>query len=86
MGQSGGQDHRRLQKGGGEMNLSILMPVYNEKKTVLDALHLVKDIDVDKEIILVDDCSNDGTRELLKEQFNDGFGEIKIYYHDVTAN
>jgi len=64
------------------MKVSILMPVYNEIKTILDVIQLVQDVKMDKEIIIVDDCSNDGTRELLKQKFGDGSGEVRIYYHE----
>lgn len=48
--------------------LSVLIPVYNEKATVLELLRRVEaaDIPAAKEIIIVDDGSTDGTRELLK--------------------
>ena len=45
--------------------LSILVPVYNERDTVADMLERVLSLDVDKEVIVVDDGSTDGTRELL---------------------
>ncbi|HPN72573.1 MAG TPA: glycosyltransferase family 2 protein [Candidatus Omnitrophota bacterium] len=64
------------------MKLSILIPVYNENKTILDLLELVRNVDLDKEIILVDDCSSDGTRELLERTFGTGKGEVKVFYHD----
>lgn len=64
------------------MKISVLMPVYNEIKTILDVLTLVRGVELDKEIILVDDFSSDGTRELLKKEFNDGFGEVRVFYHD----
>ncbi len=63
------------------MKISILMPVYNEIKTIKDVLQLVKAIELDKEIILVDDYSTDGTRELLKKEYGDGFGEVRVFYH-----
>ena len=51
------------------MKLSIIIPVYNELSTLEDILERVKDAPVDdKEIIIVDDFSTDGTRELLKEK------------------
>ena len=64
------------------MKVSILMPVYNEVKTIMDVLELVKGVNMDKEIILVDDFSTDGTRELLRNEFGDGKDAIKIFYHD----
>lgn len=64
------------------MKLSVLMPVYNENKTVIDVLDLIEGVEVDKEIIIVDDFSDDGTRKLLKDKFGDGNGNIKVFYHD----
>ncbi len=47
------------------MRLSIIIPVYNEKATVLEMLSRVEALPVEKEIVMVDDGSTDGTRELL---------------------
>jgi glycosyltransferase involved in cell wall biosynthesis len=50
------------------MKLSIIMPVYNERNTIKEILRRVKQVDlgdVDKEIIVVDDGSTDGTRNIL---------------------
>ena len=50
------------------MKLSVIIPVFNEKKTVAEVIRAVRNSPVaDKEIIVVDDFSNDGTRELLQE-------------------
>ena len=62
------------------MKLSVIIPVYNERHTVEKLVSLVKNADigdVEKEIILVDDFSEDGTRELLK-----GMKGIKLLYHE----
>ncbi|MGB3241360.1 MAG: glycosyltransferase family 2 protein, partial [Candidatus Omnitrophota bacterium] len=67
------------------MKVSILMPVYNESKTIMDILELVKKVDLDKEIVVVDDCSTDGTRELLKEKLGDGQGDIRVFYHEKNS-
>lgn len=51
------------------MKLSITIPIYNEKNTILELLSRVEKADIgdlEKEIILVDDYSTDGTREILK--------------------
>ncbi|MCS7180393.1 MAG: glycosyltransferase family 2 protein, partial [bacterium] len=45
----------------------MIIPVYNEKNTVMKILEKVKSVPIDKEIIIVDDGSNDGTTEILKE-------------------
>jgi glycosyltransferase involved in cell wall biosynthesis len=47
------------------MKLSVVIPVFNEKTTVLPLLERVRASEFAKEIILVDDCSTDGTREIL---------------------
>ncbi len=48
------------------MKLSIVIPVYNEKDTILEVLDRVRKVDLPREVIVVDDCSTDGTRELLE--------------------
>jgi len=49
------------------MKLSVVIPVYNEKDTVRAIVDKVRAVDVglEKELVLVDDCSSDGTREIL---------------------
>jgi len=49
------------------MKLSVVIPVYNEKNTILKILQMVREIDLAKEIIVVDDFSTDGTRALLEK-------------------
>jgi glycosyltransferase involved in cell wall biosynthesis len=46
--------------------VSIVIPVYNEKNTIDEILRRVTETEPRKEVIIVDDCSNDGTRERLK--------------------
>ena len=49
------------------MKLSIIIPVYNEKDTLRTLLTRVEAVDYQKEIVLVDDCSTDGTREIVQD-------------------
>ena len=64
------------------MILSVIIPCFNEVKTLNELLAAVKECGVeDLEIIIVDDCSTDGTRELLKN-LNDE--TIKVFYHDFN--
>ncbi|MCL5951310.1 MAG: glycosyltransferase family 2 protein [Chloroflexi bacterium] len=60
------------------MKLSILIPVYNERTTVLEILKRVQAVPFEKEIIAVDDGSTDGTRELLQQACKDG---LTVLYH-----
>jgi len=47
--------------------LSVVIPVYNERQTIEEVLRRVQAVAIEKEIIVVDDGSTDGTRELLEE-------------------
>ena len=60
------------------MKISVIMPVFNEKGTIEEVLRRIKNVEIKKEIIVVDDYSTDGTREILK-RINDE--EIKVIFH-----
>ena len=60
--------------------LSVVMPVYNEKNTVLKIIDKVLKLDIVKEIIVVEDCSDDGTRQLLRDTKFDN--RVRILFHD----
>jgi glycosyltransferase involved in cell wall biosynthesis len=64
------------------VKLSVVIPVYNEETTLRDILQRVRDTPFDKEIIMVDDCSLDGTRAILKEL--EKAEDLKIFYHEVN--
>ena len=59
--------------------LTVVIPVYNERDTIQATIEAVMAAPYSKEIIIVDDCSIDGTREVLKE-LNDP--SIMVLYHD----
>ena len=63
--------------------LSVVMPVYNEKDTVLKIIDKVLKIDMVKELIVVDDCSADGTKGLLESTRFDP--RVRVFYHDKNA-
>ncbi|MDD2624450.1 MAG: glycosyltransferase family 2 protein, partial [Candidatus Riflebacteria bacterium] len=63
------------------MKLSVVIPVYNEKNTLKDLILRVKASPVkEKEIVIVDDYSTDGTRELLQEELHKLVD--KVVYHE----
>ena len=65
------------------MNISVVIPCYNEKATIRAVVDTVKAAPfADKEIIIVDDCSRDGTREILKKEIEPLVA--RILYHDVN--
>jgi len=49
------------------MKLSIIIPVYNERHTLFKLIERVRKVNIDKEIIIVDDCSTDGTAEIYPD-------------------
>lgn len=51
------------------MKLSVVVPVYNEKATIHTILERIEQTEFDKEIILIDDYSTDGTREILQNEY-----------------
>lgn len=65
------------------MILSVIIPVYNEKATINEIINRVKAAEPqDKEIIVVDDGSTDGTREILKGLQND---RIRVILHEKNT-
>ena len=67
------------------MKLSIVIPVYNEAATISQIVDMVRSVDVgmDKEILLVDDCSRDGTRDVL-EKMGKEQADLKVLLHEVN--
>lgn len=61
--------------------LSVIVPVYNEAKTIRQILEKINSVDIDKEIIVVDDYSCDGTGNILKDI---KYNNLKIIEHDIN--
>ncbi len=58
--------------------LSVVIPVYNEERWIGEVVRRVRAVDIPKEIIFVDDCSTDGTRDILRELEADG--DLRVIY------
>jgi len=61
------------------VTLSVVIPVYNEQRTIEELIRRVKAVGLADEIIIVDDCSTDGTRDYLAA-VDDTL--IKVFFHD----
>jgi glycosyltransferase involved in cell wall biosynthesis len=67
------------------MKLSIIMPVYNEQETLQEILGQVRAVelpDIEKEILVVDDGSTDGSRDILAKEGESG--DLVISYHETN--
>ncbi|MGE3472739.1 MAG: glycosyltransferase family 2 protein, partial [Vicinamibacterales bacterium] len=67
------------------MKLTVVMPCYNERATIRDIVARVQDVDlgeVDKEILIVDDGSKDGTRDILSTL--DGKDGVRVLLQPVN--
>ncbi|MCK4725350.1 MAG: glycosyltransferase family 2 protein [Anaerolineales bacterium] len=62
------------------MDITVLIPVYNEKNTIKEIINRVQVTEIPSEILIVDDGSSDGTRAILEEL--DGQGMIRVLFHD----
>jgi glycosyltransferase involved in cell wall biosynthesis len=62
------------------MKLSVIIPVYNESKSIREIIKRVMDTNLVWEIVIVDDYSIDGTRDLLKEL--DGKDNVSVVLHE----
>jgi glycosyltransferase involved in cell wall biosynthesis len=72
------------------VKLSVIMPVYNEVDTVWEAVRRVQGMDVVKEVIVIDDGSTDGSRDILNRleaetrKDNDPPNKLKVIYQPVN--
>ncbi|MCA9248225.1 MAG: glycosyltransferase family 2 protein [Planctomycetales bacterium] len=62
--------------------LSVVIPVYNEEATIREIVQQVMAVEIDKEVLIVDDCSTDGTHEVLSELSNDP--NVHVFYHEYN--
>lgn len=65
--------------------LSVIVPGYNEAKTIRQILEKINSVDIDKEIIVVDNCSTDGTQNILQEiSKKPEFNSLRVIYHSYN--
>jgi len=62
------------------MQITVIIPVYNEEKTIREILRRVQAMHIAQEILVVDDGSTDGTREILAEL--NGNAPVRVLYHE----
>jgi glycosyltransferase involved in cell wall biosynthesis len=61
------------------LTLSVVIPVYNERDYILEVIKRVNAVGLAHEIVIVDDCSNDGTRDILAAV---SYPQVKVFFHD----
>jgi glycosyltransferase involved in cell wall biosynthesis len=61
--------------------LSVVIPVYNEEQWIRELLRRVRAVPIPKEVVVVDDCSKDGTRDILRELAGD---DVRVVYQEVN--
>jgi glycosyltransferase involved in cell wall biosynthesis len=62
------------------MQITVIIPVYNEKKTIKEILRRVQAMNMTQEIVIVDDGSTDGTRQVLTEVI--GQDHVQVLFHE----
>ncbi|MFP6600508.1 MAG: glycosyltransferase family 2 protein [Deltaproteobacteria bacterium] len=65
----------------GRAQLSVLIPAYNEEGTIRSVIERVRSVEVETEIIIVDDCSSDGTRDILRAMAAED-ASLKVRFHE----
>jgi glycosyltransferase involved in cell wall biosynthesis len=76
---------RRTKSHAGEqkpLTLSVIIPCYNEVETIEDVLERVIDVGLANEIVIVDDGSTDGTRDVLRDIEAQALPNVRVIYHE----
>lgn len=71
-----------------DQRLSVVIPVYNEEKTLRNLVDRVREVPIRKEMILVNDCSKDNSRQIMdeleQEAEGDDFNRVRTFHHEVN--
>ncbi|MEM6393278.1 MAG: glycosyltransferase family 2 protein [Planctomycetota bacterium] len=65
------------------MRISVIIPVYNEEKTLREVVERVRSVPLDMELVLVDDCSKDSSAAIMRELAEES-GDISAFFHEVN--
>ena len=60
--------------------ISVIIPCYNEKKTIVQLINILNNLQINKQIILIDDYSNDGTKEIIETDLSNKVD--KVIFHN----
>jgi glycosyltransferase involved in cell wall biosynthesis len=67
-----------------KLKVSVIIPCYNEAQTIAQIVERVKETGIPHEIVIVDDGSVDGTRDVLRQMQSQNDPQLKIIFHDVN--
>lgn len=62
--------------------LTVAIPAYNERETLREILARIRAVPLPMEIIIVDDGSTDGTREILHDEIEGKYDNVRVLYHE----
>jgi len=65
------------------MKLSVVIPVFNEQATLEQLVAAVQAVPLDKELLLIDDCSSDDSRQIM-QRLSEEHGNVTCFYHEAN--
>lgn len=77
----GSDDQRRSQSAAPAGKLSVLVPVYNERNTILPLIERLLRVPINMEIFVTDDGSSDGTTDILREKVVGQYPNVQVFFH-----
>ena len=77
----GSDDQKRSNSTVPAGKLSVLVPVYNERNTILPLIERLQRVPIDMEILIADDGSSDGTTDVLRDKVVGHYQYVKVFFH-----